>query len=566
MALSRRDLIKVAVAGGAAMAIPLERSAFTATTATRMPTSKMPKAFSLPFLRPPELSPVGTADITCWDDVTRSYPRYEVLQSFSVGEIMPGYKTPIFGYNGVTPGPTIRVQHETPVVVNQTNLLQRPPAAPYQNAKVPSPYTSDPLQRSTSTHLHGSSSLPQYDGYASDVTYPGQRKRYFYPNCQEARTLWYHDHGVHHTSQNAYNGLAGMYILHDQHEQALGIPQGRYDVPLIIRDAMFATDGSLIYNDNDESGLYGDVLLVNGVPWPEMVVERRKYRFRFLNASISRSYNWQLKAGSSTVPLTVIGTDAGLMPKPQVVSSFRHGMAERYEVVIDFATYPDNTLLTLNNLMPKNNINYDGIKQAMRFRVRGDASSTENNSIPTYWEDAVPAAECMTFTEAALKAQGVREREFKFVRKNSKWTINGETWEEVIKSGYTHCMADPDEGAVEIWQLTNTSGGWFHPVHIHLVDFQVLSRTVNGLPGPVYAYEKGPKDVVYVGENEVVRVAMRFAGPSAGDGWPTPRGRYMMHCHNLVHEDHDMMMQFRVGDKEDDPKCDPITAERATGL
>ncbi|QWZ08706.1 multicopper oxidase domain-containing protein [Nocardioides panacis] len=137
MTLSRRDLIKIAVAGGAAMAIPLERSAFTATTATRMPTSKLPKYFSLPFLRPPELSPVGTAEIGCWDGMTRSYPRYEVAQTFTVSEILPGYKTPVFGYNGVAPGPTIRVLHDNPVIVNQTNLLQRPPAAPYQSAKAP---------------------------------------------------------------------------------------------------------------------------------------------------------------------------------------------------------------------------------------------------------------------------------------------------------------------------------------------------------------------------------------------------------------------------------------------
>jgi spore coat protein A, manganese oxidase len=94
---------------------------------------------------------------------------------------------------------------------------------------------------------------------------------------------------VHHTSQNAYNGLAAMYILHDEHELGLGIPQGRYDVPVVIRDAMFDSKGGLVYDDNSESGVYGDVILINGVPWPEMVVEPRKYRFRFLNASVSRS-------------------------------------------------------------------------------------------------------------------------------------------------------------------------------------------------------------------------------------------------------------------------------------
>ena len=567
MALSRRDLMKIAAAGGAAMAIPFERSAFTSTSAVRLPTSKMPKPFTLPFKVPAEINADGTGEIKCYDGVTRSYPRYEMVQTFGVAEIMPGFKTPVFGYNGQVPGQTIRVNHDQPIIVNQTNLLHRPPAAPYQNVKMPSAYTTDPYQRSTSTHLHGSSSLPQYDGYASDVTMPGQRKRYFYPNCQEARTLWYHDHGVHHTSQNAYNGLAGMYILHDKHEQALGIPQGRYDVPLIVRDAMFATDGSLIYDDDDESGTYGDVLLANGVPWPEMVVERRKYRFRFLNASVSRSYNWKLTtAAGSSVPMTMIGTDAGLMPKPQVISSFRHGMAERYEVVIDFAKYPDNTLLTLKNVSPDNNIDYATTNQLMRFRVRGDATSTANNTIPSDadWKAKVPAAECMTWTDAGLKAQATREREFKFVRSNSMWTINGETWENVIESDYKHVMANPGEGDIEIWKLTNTSGGWFHPVHIHLVDFQVLTR--NGSAAAVKPYEKGPKDVVYVGENETVRVAMRFAGPAAGEGWPTPRGRYMMHCHNLVHEDHDMMMQFSVGDPNNDELFDPITADPAYKL
>ncbi len=571
MALGRRDMLKVAAVGGAALVVPLQRTAFTATTSKRMPTSAMPKPFTQRFVRPPELQPAGQLVVPGFDGQERLYPRYDIDQTFTVAEIMPGYKTPIFGYNGVTPGPTIRTHHEQPIAVSQTNLLHRPPAAPYDGVPMPSAYTADPLLRTTSTHLHGSASLPQYDGYASDITFPGQRKTYFYPNCQEARTLWYHDHGIHHTSQNAYNGLAAMYILHDDAEASLGIPSGAagtaealaYDVPLIVRDAMFATDGSLIYDDNSESGVYGDVILVNGVPWPVMDVEPRKYRFRILNASVSRSYTWQLHDGRSAVPMTVVGTDAGLVPKPQVVSSFRHGMAERYEVVIDFAKYKGGKL-TLKNLLPPNNVNYDGVKQAMQFRVGRQVRSTRNNSIPADWGARVARAECMTFDETTLQAQGVTEREFKFIRTNGKWTINGETWENVIASGYTHCMAEPGLGDVEIWQLTNTSGGWFHPVHIHLVDFQVLSR--NGSAAKVLPHERGPKDVVYVGENETVRVAMRFSGPAAGDGWPTPRGRYMMHCHNLVHEDHDMMMQFSVGDPEHEPAFDPITAAAAWSI
>ncbi len=570
MSLSRRDIIKIGAVGGAALALPLQRVAFTASAPSRMPTSALPKYFTQPFVRPPELNPVGSIDWTCPDGQVRTYPRYDLVQSFTVASIIPGYKTPFFGYNGVTPGPTIRARRGQPIAVRQANLLQQPPAAPYQNVPMPSQYTTDPWQRSTSTHLHGSASLPQFDGYASDVTFPGQVKTYFYPNCQEARTLWYHDHGVHHTSQNAYNGLAAMYVLHDDVERSLGIPSGAnaasamYDVPLVVRDAMFDTKGNLMYQDNSESGVYGDVVLVNGVPWPVMDVEPRKYRFRILNASVSRSYRWQLHDGRGPVPMTVIGTDAGLVPKPQVVTELRHGMAERYEVIIDFANYK-GALLTLKNLLPPNNINYDGIKQAMQFRVsRTDPQSTADNAIPSGWQDLVPPAECMTFAEADLKQQSVPDRRFEFIRKDSKWTINGETWENVIDSDYQHCMAQPKHDAIEIWELKNTSGGWFHPVHIHLVDFQVLSR--NGSPAQVQPWEKGPKDVVYVGENETVRVAMRFAGPPAGAGWPAPQGRYMMHCHNLVHEDHDMMMQFSVEGPDDDVAFDPIKAARPVAI
>ena len=154
---------------------------------------------------------------------------------------MPGYKTPVFGYNGLVPGPD---DPDPPRPAHRGPPGQ--PAAPAAGRAVPERggarrrTRNDPWQRSTSTHLHGSASLPQFDGYASDVTYPGQVKNYFYPNCQEARTLWYHDHGVHHTSQNAYNGLAGMYVLHDERRGGPGDPDGceprsaAYDVPLIV--------------------------------------------------------------------------------------------------------------------------------------------------------------------------------------------------------------------------------------------------------------------------------------------------------------------------------------------
>ena len=547
---SRRDALKLGALGSAALLLPFERRALAgnAALANRIPQSGLPLPFTVPFAVPPVAQPTQVGvPLPQQDGTIVPQDVYQMWQQLTPVEILPGLKTPIFGYNGITPGPTIVCERGKPIIVQQINSL--PPnaaAAPYSEA----PWTS--------THLHGSASLPEYDGYASDITQPGQYKNYHYPNIQDARTLWYHDHGVHHTAQNAYMGLAAQYILHDDVERALPIPRGYgvYDFPLILKDAMFAKDGTLIYDNNSESGLYGDVNLVNGRPWPNMKVERRKYRFRILNACISRSYRLQLSTGD---PMTVIATDGGLMPHPMPVGDFRLGMAERYEVVIDFSKYKIGTKVVLKNLMPPNNINYTNIDKVMQFEVVAEASSLDNNSVPV---DLNPNMDTMGLTAA----DAVREREMVFARDagpdgavkgagvdpvNASWTINGTTWEDVIDSNYQFTIANPGYNDVEIWKLTNKSGGWFHPVHIHLVDFKVLDR--NGRPP--FDYEKGPKDVVYVGESETVRVIMRFTNQ---------KGKYMMHCHNLVHEDHDMMAQFEVGSGGDDPiLADPARAQPA---
>ena len=182
-------------------------------------------------------------------------------------------------------------------------------------------------------------------------------------------------------------GLAGLYITHDPHEKDLGLPSGYHDpvrrtghdVPLVLRDAVFAQDGSLIFDREEEGSIFGDVVLVNGVPWPRMKVERRKYRFRVLNASISRSYKLALSTGE---PLTVVGTDGGLMPRPVPTGSLRIGMAERYEVVIDFAKYRVGEQVTLRNLDLPNNREEENTHLVMRFDVVSDARDTSDNRVP----------------------------------------------------------------------------------------------------------------------------------------------------------------------------------------
>jgi len=270
--------------------------------------------------------------------------------------------------------------------------------------------------------------------------------------------------------------------------------------------------------------------------WP---LPRSKRSRRVRTASASRSYDLSLDTGE---PLTVIATDGGLMPHPQPCAHVKVGMAERYEVVIDFSKYKPGQRVVIRNDSPKNNIDFETSGVVMAFEVGALVSSSANNAVP---QDLNPNMKVMGLTAA----DAVRTRHLRFERGNGHWQINDSTWEDVVNSGYRFVVANPGFEEVEVWELENTSGGWFHPIHIHLVDFRVLDR--NGQPPE--PYEQGPKDVVYVGENDLVRVVMRFENQ---------RGRYMIHCHNLVHEDHDMMTQFQVGDgvRGADPN-DPIDAD-----
>lgn len=208
---SRREMLKLGLVGSAALAIPLEPIART-KRAGHLRESQLPKPFTVPFAVPPVMTPVRR-------EAGRDL--YEVTMAPTRAEILPGWKTRVFAYNGSVPGPTIQARKGQPAVVRMINNLPGDPRLAGARRYTPS----------TSVHLHGSPNKPQYDGYASDKTYPGQYKDYHFPNSQEARTIWYHDHGGHHTAENVYMGLAGQYHVHDEVEDALPLPRGRYDVP-----------------------------------------------------------------------------------------------------------------------------------------------------------------------------------------------------------------------------------------------------------------------------------------------------------------------------------------------
>ncbi|MFW3172766.1 multicopper oxidase domain-containing protein [Geodermatophilus sp. CPCC 206100] len=562
--LNRRDVLKVSLAGTAAAALPFQ-AILKAATASTLASSKMPKPFVAAFKAPPVLEPVARDDVPgdSYGKVPDDYvpvpgnahrpgepikgsayigtDYYRITETNVQAQIAPGMWTKMWSYNKSIPGPTIRSY-----IGRDANGNKAPRRTVMQVINdLPVKHPTLGYVPWTSLHLHGSPSKPQFDGYAGDLSNPGEWKNYEYPNSCAPRTLWYHDHGVHHTAQNVYMGLAAQYHLVDRElEQALEIPQydpslppvapGQYEAPLILSDVILSADGQLVFDDSGEDGLYGDIILVNGVPWPNMKVEPRKYRFRMLNGSLARGYQLRMSNG---MPMKLIATDGGFMQFAQDVTTFRIGMAERIEFILDFKDLKGQKVQLLNDGVD-NATDYDNTNKIMQFEVGTKVSSTANNKAPGQLGAPHPA---MMLKAADRKT--VRQMELH--RSNSMWKINDQTWDDVVRSNYTRLFANPARDDIEIWEITNNGGGWFHPLHIHLVDFKVLTR--DGLP-PM-PEERGPKDVVYIAEGETVRLLMKFEHED---------GRYMIHCHNLSHEDHDMMLQYQVGHHDID--CDAINS------
>lgn len=517
--LTRREILKYGVLAGGSMLLPigLQNRGYAKSAG-----SPVTRPFTLNFRIPRVLQPVASDDNSGsnGEQGFEGTDYYVVVQKPGIQEIIPGYKSAVWGYNGTFPGSTIKQRKGRRSVVRHINKL--------------------PGGNNVTVHLHGMAALPEYDGYAEDLTSPGYCKDYIYPN-DRAATLWYHDHAIAKTAFNVYQGLAAFYIVQDSFEDSLPLPKGDRDVPLMIHDKQFNRRGQVVFDDRGHTEVMGDVITVNGVAWPKMKVAPRRYRFRVLNGSISRSYRLALSNGD---PLYVIGTDAGLKTYASPVKDFRIGMAERYEVIIDFSKYKNSSgiqQVVLKNLDLAKNINYDKTNVIMRFDVDPSLDATESPD-----PDGIEAIlgqnsgsksvirEVKQYTPEEIK--DAKRVPWRFERTNSMWVVNGKVWDK------DRVDNNPDWKGLEVWEITNTGGGWFHPVHVHLLDQQIITR--NGRADLVYDYEKGWKDVFYLGPNERMEIAGRY-GPH--------QGRYMMHCHNTVHEDHDMMTQIEVGKGGNDP-------------
>jgi bilirubin oxidase len=285
---------------------------------------------------------------------------------------------------------------------------------------------------------------------------PGEYKDYYYPNYQSARFLWYHDHAMHWTAENAYFGQAGAYLIQDSAEDALNLPSGygTFDIPLVLSAKYYNSDGTLKTSQGEDKSLWGDVIHVNGQPWPFLNVQPRKYRFRFLNSALSRNFDLYFvksNALNTKLPFKVIASDAGLLSNPVTVTDMKTAPAERYEVVFDFSAYAGQSI-ELRNVQDAGGIatddEYENTDKVMKFVVSSTPVADTSNVPSTLRNVPFPPS-----------SSGI-DHHFRFHRSNSQWLINNVGFADVEN----RVLANVPRGKVEIWELENSSGGWTHPV------------------------------------------------------------------------------------------------------
>ncbi|HEY6239609.1 MAG TPA: multicopper oxidase [Burkholderiales bacterium] len=487
--------------------------------------------------------------------------------------------TSLWGYNGLYPAPTFDVRRGHPIAVKWENNLPGSHFLPI-DPTIHGAEPSTPTVR-TVVHLHGMKTMPDSDGYPEAWFTNGFAKTgpffetqvYHYPNDQQATTLWYHDHALGITRLNVYAGLGGgLYLIRDDHEDSLDLPSGRYEVPLVIQDRYFNHDGSLLYPVEDNGGdpdprvppiwipeFFGDTVLVNGKVWPFLEVEPRKYRFRILNGSNARFYHMTLQEGTET-DLSVsrpvsppvfhqIGSDGGLLPAPVTRTDLLMAPAERVDVVIDFSGFKGrNFVLTNDGPAP-----YPGGGDVvppvvMLFKVNQHLQGTDRSRLPATL-NTIPLYNPASAVKTRDLVLSELDSADPFVNPIMAM-INGAHWDDPVTE-------NPKAGSIEIWRIINTTGDG-HPIHVHLVQFQVLDRqpfnpdlypnlVFTEPPSPPPAYERPAwKDTIVSLPGTVTRIIAKYDLPATANPHPGQKFRYVYHCHILEHEENEMMRPYDV--------------------
>jgi spore coat protein A len=583
-----------------------------------------------------------------FDPATRTLvPSYVVTAKRIHQQLLPqGFpSTTVFAYGGIvrdadqdnffpvtiafsSPGPTFEAVRDQPIFVHYKNELDGDNIFPVDptldsfanpnNMRIPIPpfkpfppgYSQAQNPIPTVTHLHGGVTPSASDGFpeawfTSDERIKGPAftsSTFHYFNVQLPTTLWYHDHTVGMTRLSVAAGLAGVYLIRDPRDPIADLlPSGKFEIPLMIQDRAFNRDGSIRFTRvGDNPGIhpywdpeyFGDTILVNGKVWPGLSVERRQYRFRIVNASNARFYQIKLSNGMS---FTQIGGDGSYLPAPAVVTSLLIAPAERADILVDFSRVPGGTKIILRNTAAAPFPSGDPVDpqttgQIMRFEVQNGPSVSPR-----------PLPDKLITVPTLVETEGIGNP--KLFTLNEQESDVGEPVAVLLDGQHfdANITEIPRVGTTEAWYFQNLSED-AHPIHIHLVEFQLEDRqlidvdrfrtyweSLNGttlplnhptvranvevpvfdpatgtvhdfLTGPVEEpspSESGWKDTFVAPPGKVTRILIRVApqttpqsalvrgfNPFPFDATKGPG--YVWHCHILDHEDNDMMRPMKA--------------------
>jgi blue copper oxidase len=432
------------------------------------------------------------------------------------------------------------------------------------------------LTEPTIIHWHGLHTPAKMDGHPSQTIAPGARFEYNFTVRNRGGTYWYHTHAHELTAKQAYNGLASFFLVDDDDQRklakALDLQLGVTDLPLVIQDKQFDAQGKLLYRPNAHEsmmGWLGDIVLTNLTVNAVLTVTPRTYRLRMLNGSNARIYRLAFAKGETLLPFTVIGTDGGLIERPETVTEAFLSPGERLDVLFDAAqAQPGDTVFLkslafdqmenegtasgMGGMGDMKGMNSQGMKHMMgsmsssrlamgvEFKVL-KLSVAEGvrvaATVPTVLSEVKPVR-----AEGTASTEGTADRLIELSMQGMRFLINGRSFR------MDEIAFDVKRGSVEVWRISNPALGMPHPMHMHGFSFQVLERLNSPPQWPASARlgrgravtDLGWKDTVLVWPGETVCIAIDFAHDFPGDQ------TYLFHCHNLEHEDGGMMINFRV--------------------
>ena len=493
-----------------------------------------------------------------YDSVTGAYggkfpPRkfYELFMQDANHRFHPSWTaSKVWGFDGRYPGPRFNAYYGEPIMVRYHNRL--PSRKKHVGFGIPE----------IAIHLHNAHTPSESDGnpvdFINSINDPNEInphgfKDQHYPNVYAGYTqrndlvgdpsealssLWYHDHHIDFTAQNVYKGMVGVYTLFDaldtgNETTGLRLPSGEFDVPIMFGDFVFDQDCQAVYDLFNIDGILGDKFCANGAIQPYFDVKPRRYRFRLYNHGPARWYDFALFDGTSFLPFWQISNDGNLLPQAIQKTSVRLAVAERADIIVDFSKMKNSRIYLVNRLEqldgrgPKDKILTPGTPIIQFNKVGGPVvdNSVDPSAAPLKMR-TLPDPDFAALLQRASKA---KTRTFRFDRTNGAWAVNGHLFEP------KDVRAKIDQESEEVWVIQNPSGGWSHPVHMHFEEHRMLSR--NGVPTSANSTEYSRKDVVPLNRSEEVRIFMRFRDM---------KGRYVTHCHNVMHEDAGMMFRWDI--------------------